>query len=98
LRVIAANTAFYRLFQTVADATVGQCFYDLGNGQWNIPKLRELLEQILPKNSKVDNFIVDHAFPRIGLKKMTINALRIHHEGIGTETILLTIKNITGND
>ena len=98
LRVVAANTAFYRLFQTVADATVGQSFYDLGNGQWNIPELRELLEKILPQNGKVDNFIVEHEFPQIGLKKMMINALRIHREGIGTETILLTIKNITGND
>jgi two-component system, chemotaxis family, CheB/CheR fusion protein len=98
LRVVAANTAFYRLFQTVADATVGQNLYDLGNGQWNIPRLRELLEKILPQNSKVDNFIVEHDFPRIGSKKMTINALRIHREGIGTETILLTIKDITGND
>ena len=94
LRVVAANSAFYRLFQTVSDATVGQLFYDLGNGQWNIPRLRELLERILPQNSRVDNFIVEHDFPRIGRKKMTINALRIHREGIGTETILLTIKDI----
>jgi two-component system, chemotaxis family, CheB/CheR fusion protein len=98
LRVVAANTAFYRLFQTDSDATVGQYFYDLGNGQWNIPRLRELLEQILPQNSKVDNFIVEHDFPRVGRKKMTINALRIHREGIGTETLLLTIKDIAGND
>ena len=98
LRVVAANTAFYGLFQTVSDATVGQYFYDLGNGQWNIPRLRELLEQILPRNSKVDNFIVEHDFPRIGWKKMMIDALRIHREGIGTETILLAIKDITGND
>ena len=98
LRVVAANTAFYRLFQTVADATVGQSFYDLGNGQWNIPRLRELLEKILPQNSKVDNFIVENKFPQIGLKKMTITALRIHREGIGTETILLTIKDIMGSD
>ena len=94
LRVVAANSAFYRLFQTVSDATVGQLFYDLGNGQWNIPRLRELLERILPQNSRVDNFIVEHDFPRIGRKKMTINALRIHREGIGAETILLTIKDI----
>ena len=97
LRVVAANSAFYRLFQTVPDATVGQYFYDLGNGQWNIPRLRELLEQILPQNSRVDNFIVEHDFPRIGRQKMTIDALRIHREGIGGETILLTIKDITGN-
>ena len=94
LRVVAANTAFYGLFQTVSDATVGQLFYDLGNGQWNIPRLRELLEQILPQNSRVDNFIVEHDFPRIGRQKMTIDALRIHREGIGAETILLTIKDI----
>jgi two-component system CheB/CheR fusion protein len=94
LRVVAANSAFYRFFQTVPDATVGQRFYDLGNEQWNIPNLRELLEQILPQNSKVDNFIVEHDFPRIGWKKMAINALRIHREGIGVETILLTIKEM----
>jgi two-component system CheB/CheR fusion protein len=93
--VIAANSSFYAVFRATPDDTIGKSFFELGNAQWNIPKLRELLEQILPQNKQINEFIVEHNFPVIGHKKMSIDALRIRREGMATETLLLTIKDIT---
>ena len=95
LRVIAANGAFYNLFNAAIDSTIAQSFFELGNGQWDVPKLRELLEKLLPQNTQIENFVVEHKFPKIGPRKMIINARRIYHEGVGTETILLTINDAT---
>jgi two-component system CheB/CheR fusion protein len=97
-QVIAANSSFYAVFRATSDETVGRSFFELGNGQWNAPKLRELLEQILPQNKQINEFIVEHDFPAIGRKKMSINALRIRREGVATETILLIIKDVTESD
>jgi len=94
-QVIAANSSFYAVFRATSDETVGQSFFALGNRQWNAPKLRELLEQILPQNKQINEFIVEHDFPAIGRKKMSINGLRIRREGVATETILLIIKDVT---
>ena len=94
--VLAANRAFYRLFQVAEKDTMSDSFFNLANGQWDIPKLRELLEKLLPKNTEIENFVVERSFPTIGPKKMIINARRIYHQGIGTQTILLTINEDTG--
>jgi two-component system CheB/CheR fusion protein len=98
LRVIAANGAFYNLFNAAIDSTIAQSFFELGNGQWDAPKLRELLEKLLPQNTQIENFVVEHEFPKIGPRKMIINARRIYHEGVGTETILLTINDATASE
>jgi two-component system CheB/CheR fusion protein len=98
LQVIAANSSFCGLLSTSPEATVGQSLFDLGNGQWNIPQLRELLEMILPQNTQIDNFVVEHDFPAIGRKKMTMSARRIHHDGLGTDTILLTINDVSSSE
>lgn len=98
LRVITANAAFYRLFHAAIDSTIAQSFFELGNGQWDVPKLRELLEKLLPQNAQIENFVVEHDFPKIGLRKMIINARRIYREGHGTETILLTINGATASE
>jgi len=98
LRVIAANGAFYRLFQAEIGTTLAQSFFELGNGQWDIPALRDLLEKILTKNSQVDDFVVEHDFPKIGQKKMIVNARRIFRAGVGTETILLAINEAITNN
>ena len=74
LRVVTANHSFYRTFNVKPDETVGILIYDLGNGQWNIPKLRELLEDILPQNSVLNDFEVEHNFETIGRKIMHLNA------------------------
>ena len=70
LRVIAANETFYKTFQVPEKDTEQKLFYELGDGQWNIPALRKLLEDILPKDTFFKGFEVSHIFPRIGQKHM----------------------------
>lgn len=77
-RVMAANESFYRTFQVEPKSTENKIVYDLGNGQWNIPALRKLLEDILPKNTFFKGFEVDYEFPLIGHKIMILNARQIH--------------------
>src|SRR5688572_10213267 len=74
LIVLSANRTFYNFFQVTKEETEGKRVYDLGNGQWSAPKLRILLEDILPKNTFFEDFKVDHEFPRIGHKIMILNA------------------------
>src|SRR3989344_4451663 len=95
LKVISANKTFYTAFQVTKDETEKKLVYDLGNGQWNIPKLKELLEDILPKNTFFENFHVEHEFPAIGQKIMLLNARRIFTEGTQAPIILLAMEDIT---
>ncbi len=78
LRVMAANEPFYRTFQVEPQDTERKVVYQLGNGQWNIPALRELLEDILPRNTFFKGFEVSHEFPSIGQRAMILNARQIH--------------------
>jgi len=78
LKVLAANESFYRNFQVEAKDTEKKLVYDLGNGQWNIPSLKKLLEDILPQNTFFKGFEVSHKFPFIGQKIMILNARQIH--------------------
>ena len=95
LRVALANRSFYQAFKVKPGETEGQLIYDLGNRQWDIPKLRELLEHILPKTTSFDNFEVEHNFPDIGKRIMLLNACRIYLEANRTKLIILTIEDIT---
>jgi two-component system CheB/CheR fusion protein len=94
LRVTAANPAFYRTFNVSTGETEGRLIYELGNGQWNIPKLRELLEEIIPRNARVDDFEMRHDFPVIGSRNMMLNARRV---GLQPDRpfILLAIEDVT---
>jgi two-component system CheB/CheR fusion protein len=94
LQVTAANPAFYRTFDVSAEETKGRLIYELGNGQWNIPRLRELLDEIVPQNTRVDDFEVSHDFPRIGLRDMQLNARRVELQA-GHPFILLAIEDVT---
>ncbi len=78
LRVLTANESFYRTFQVDLKDTEKKLVYELGNGQWDIPALRKLLEDILPKNNFFKGFEVIHEFPFIGRKVMILNARQIH--------------------
>ena len=78
LNVMAANEPFYRTFQVEAKDTEKKHVYELGNGQWNIPALKKLLEGILPKQTFFKGFEVAHEFPFIGRKIMILNARQIH--------------------
>jgi len=95
LRVVTGNRSFYETFKVTREATEGRFIFDLGNGQWNIPKLRELLEQVLLQNHAFDNFEVEHDFETIGRKVMLLNARRIRKPGNHPELILLGIEDIT---
>jgi len=95
LKIISANRNFYRTFKVTPDETIGNFIYDLGNKQWDIPKLRELLEEVLPKKEAFDDFEVDHNFQDIGHKIMLLNARQIKR-ALGKERIiLLAIEDIT---
>ncbi len=90
LRVVSASRSFYRYFQTSQENTVGCLLYQLGNKQWDIPALRDLLESILPKNQTFDGFEVELDFPAIGRHKLTLNARRI----VANALILLAIEGV----
>ena len=77
LKVVTASRSFYEFFKVKPEETVGQLIYDLGNNQWDIPKLRELLETILPQQTTFDNYEVEHDFSTIGRRIMLLNARQI---------------------
>jgi len=95
LKIAKANHSFYRTFKVKPEETEGLLIYDLGNRQWDIPKLRELLEDILPQNSTFNDFEVEHNFETIGRKVMNLNARRIYRESKQTQMILLAIEDVT---
>lgn len=100
LSVMTANESFYRTFQVEAKDTENKVVYQLGNGQWNIPSLRKLLEDILPRNTFFKGFEVAHDFPHIGRKVMILNARQIHPKeeaasDLFPSIILLAIEDVT---
>ena len=95
LNVVKANDSFYEFFNVKSDEIEGILIYDLGNRQWNIPRLRKLLEDILPQNSQFHDFEVEHTFETIGRKIMHLNARRIYREPDQTQLILLAIGDVT---
>lgn len=97
LRVTFANPAFYATFQAVPRQTIGHLIYDLGNKQWNIPELRKLLEEILPRHSSFNDYEIEHNFLDIGPKIMRLNARTLLRPA-GNDSqpmILLAIEDIT---
>ncbi|MCX7797755.1 MAG: PAS domain S-box protein [Melioribacter sp.] len=95
MEVISANNSFYSTFKTTPKQTIGKLLYKLGNKQWDIPKLRELLESIIPRNTSFENFEVEQEFPAIGKRTMLLNARKIYKETNKTEMILLAFEDIT---
>ena len=94
LQVVSANRAFYQFFQVTTADTVGRKIYNLGNSQWNIPALRELLEIILPRDQTVEGYVVEHDFPAIGHHKISVNARRMAGKANEPSLILLTTEDI----
>lgn len=98
--VMVANDPFYRTFQVERKDTEGTVVYELGDGQWDIPALKELLENILPDNTFFNGFEVTHVFPAIGRKVMLLNARQIHYSKDSESRhfppiILLAIEDVT---
>lgn len=94
-KIISANRSFYDIFKVTPVETIGQLIYDLGNRQWDIPSLRELLEDILPKSTSFDNFEVEHDFLGLGKRTMLLNARQIPRPAGKPNIILLAIEDIT---
>ncbi len=95
IRIKSANESFCKMFNVNEEDIIDISLYKLGDNQWNIPRLRELLEDIVPKNNPFHDFEVEHVFPVIGHKTMLLNAHRIVQESKNEELIVLTIADIT---
>ena len=96
LRVVSASRSFYQFFKVMPKETEKHYIYDLGNHQWDIPKLRKLLEGILPKTTTCDDFEIEHDFPDIGKRTMLLNGRKIFSERGKAQLIVLAIEDITG--
>lgn len=91
MRVISANPVFYENFQVSAEETEKKLLYELGNGQWNTPQLKELMEKILPYKKVVRDYEVTHVFEKIGQKTILLNARQID----SLQLIVLALEDIT---
>src|ERR1700681_1533309 len=95
LRVIAASRSFYSAFKVSPEDTEGRLLYALSDGQWDIPKLRVLLEKIIPEKGVMEGYEVEHEFPGLGRRTMCLNARQVFCEGGTNTTILLGMEDIT---
>lgn len=95
LRVKSANKTFYKVFNVRKEDTEGKLLYELGDKQWDIDRLRKLLEDILPGNKHFNDFEITHIFPLIGKKTMLLNARRIVQKMNHEELILLAVSDIS---
>jgi len=94
LHVIVASRAFYDIFKVEYEEVEGKMFYELGNGEWNIPALRTLLEQVIPEKAIVEGYEVEHDFERLGMRTMIINAREIKLDK-KRRNMLLSISDVT---
>jgi PAS domain S-box-containing protein len=95
LRVVNVGREFYRTFRVAPEETEGKLVYELGNHQWDIPRLRTLLEEVLPRDSSFRDFEVEHVFEYIGRKVMLLNARKVYRQHNNSEQILLVIEDVT---
>ena len=96
LRVIAASRSFYQTFAVEPGNTEGRMLYELGDGQWNIPALRTVLEDIVPRHRTVEAYEVEHEFPTIGQRVMLLNARQVFNKDGTGSALLLAIEDVTG--
>ena len=95
LRVVTASRSFYAAFKVSGQETEGRPLFELGNGQWDIPDLRKLLEDIIPAHTTIEKYEVEAEFPSIGHRTMLLNARKIFYEGNGATSLLLAIEDNT---
>ncbi|MCX5581532.1 sensor histidine kinase [Kaistia terrae] len=96
--VLNANPAFYRTFDTELDRTVGQSLFELGDGQWDIPELRGLLSEVVPKTTAVLGYQVDHDFPGIGMRAMRVTARQLIIPGNDSTQMLVVFEDVTARE
>jgi signal transduction histidine kinase/DNA-binding response OmpR family regulator len=94
LRVRSANSAFYQTFQVTCEETENRLIYELGNGQWDIPALRKLLDEVMRTSSVFNDFELEHAFPLIGRRVMLLNARKLR-PGSHAELLVLAMEDVT---
>lgn len=95
LRVQNASRSFFETFKVDRHETIGRLVYELGDGQWDIPDLRMLLQQVLPKSTAVVDFEVEHEFPRIGRRTMLLTARTLSHPDNAGLSLLLSMVDAT---
>jgi two-component sensor histidine kinase len=95
LRVVVASRPFYRAFDATQQETEGRALYELGDGQWNIPGLRTLLEEIIPRHTTIEAYEVEKHFPTIGHRTMLLNARKVFYEGNNSTSLLVAIEDVT---
>lgn len=95
LTVQNASRSFFETFKVDRYETIGQPLHELGNGQWDIPQLRRLLEDVIPKSTAVINYEVEHDFPGIGHRTMLVTARTLHHPDHSSHTMLLVFSDVT---
>ena len=95
LHVITASRAFYQTFFMSPDETLGKFIYDLGDGQWNIPALRTLLEDIVRQRKSFEDFEVSHDFPTLGPRVLLLNARRLRTDKGQSDFVLLSLDDVT---
>lgn len=95
LRVVSASRSFYRTFAMESRNTLGRMFYELGDGQWDIPALRKLLEDVIPGHRTIEAYEVEHDFPNLGRRIMLLNARQVFDEVHPDSTLLLAIEDVT---
>lgn len=95
LRAVAASRSFYSFFKINDVQVLGQLLYQLGEGEWNIPRLRMLLEKIIPENAAMDGFEIEHKFANIGHRIMLLNAREVFSDNRSGKTLLLAFEDVT---
>jgi two-component system CheB/CheR fusion protein len=96
LKIRSANRSFLRTFNLSENQTVGRPIYELNDSEWDVPQLHTLLEEALPRNNKVNDFILETHFTRLGFRKLRLNASRFFEEGKGMPLILLAMEEVSG--
>ena len=95
LQVITANKAFYQTFDLLPERLENRPFYELGNGELNIPKFKNLLQKVLTKSISFDDFEIEYTLPKIGKRTLLMNARKFYRQINATQTILLAIEDVT---
>jgi hypothetical protein len=95
LRVVAASRSFYQTLGVVPDDTQGRLFYELANGQWDIPALRKLLEEVIPQHRIVEAYEIEHDFASVGRRTLLLNARQVFDEANPDSALLLAIEDVT---
>jgi two-component system CheB/CheR fusion protein len=95
MKVVTASRSFYQNFKVSAEQTVGRLIFELGDGQWNIPALRDLLEVILSSNQAFEDYLVEQDFPSIGPRKIRLNARSMVGQSGDPQLILLAMDDVS---